>query len=480
MLKESEIAPVAPREADMSTIQKVVAADMCIGCGACAFARPSAYAMKFDEYGRWVAEVSPSATAADLALGSHLCPMGGEGPNEDAIAKDLYPSLPAHHEIGRYGTCGAVAVREGGFRAAGSSGGLTSWLLAELIQSGEVATLVHVKPRLSDAEGPLFEYATSTSIDEVTARAKSRYHSVEMSEVLRCVAAQEGPVAIVGVPCFIKAVRSLCAEHVELRQKVRYCVSLVCGHQKSRRYADLLALQLDVAPDRIKTCDFRHKLPDRPASEYGFEVAAVTDNGSPLLRTAPMDHLIGGNWGQGFLKLTACDFCDDVVGECADISIGDAWLPNFVEDSRGTNVVVVRDARISALIHQAVGDGRLEFVELSADEVASSQRGGFNHRREGLAYRLHFFRSRGWWTPTKRVRPDAGISAQRRRIYRARMIVSRRSHVIMRRLFAAGPFDQLTTAMRALQSEYVAATRLTLFERITRRLRKIVNGVTSR
>ena len=36
----------------------------------------------------------------------------------------------------------------------------------------------------------------------------------------------------------------------------------------------------------------------------------------------------------------ACEFCDDVVGETADMSVGDAWLPGYVSDWRGTSVVV--------------------------------------------------------------------------------------------------------------------------------------------
>jgi coenzyme F420 hydrogenase subunit beta len=477
MLTESDITPVVPVGADLSPIEKVIAADVCIGCGACAFARPSTYQMKFDEYGRWIAQVSSSASAEDLTQGSRLCPMSGEGANEDDIADTLYPDLSRHPEIGRHGICGAIAVREGHFRAEGSSGGLTSWLLATLIQLGEVAAVVHVKPRVAEADGPLFEYATSTRIDQIEARAKSRYHSVEMSEVLRTISAQEGPVAIVGVPCFIKAVRKLCAERPELNRKVRYCVSLVCGHQKSRRYADLLALQLDVGPGEVKACDFRRKLPDRPASEYAFEVQAAGGDEATSMRFAPMDSLIGGNWGQGFLKLSACDFCDDVVGECADISIGDAWLPGYVDDSRGTNIVIVRDAQLSRLIDGAIHDGRLEFSELSADQVAASQRGGFNHRREGLAYRLHFFRARAWWAPAKRVVPNAAIPAQRRRIYTARMMVSRRSHQIFLALFSAGRLDQLTIEMRRLQEAYVAVARTTFLDRVGRRLAKLMKRI---
>ncbi|MGC9322644.1 MAG: Coenzyme F420 hydrogenase/dehydrogenase, beta subunit C-terminal domain, partial [Kosmotogaceae bacterium] len=58
----------------------------------------------------------------------------------------------------------------------------------------------------------------------------------------------------------------------------------------------------------------------------------------------------GYNWGYGFFKYKACDYCDDVVSETADVSVGDAWLPEYVNDSGGTNVVIVRNPVIKKII----------------------------------------------------------------------------------------------------------------------------------
>ena len=55
----------------------------------------------------------------------------------------------------------------------------------------------------------LFRYRISRTPDELADGAKSRYYPVEMSEVLETIRRVPGRYAVVGVPCFIKAVHLL-------------------------------------------------------------------------------------------------------------------------------------------------------------------------------------------------------------------------------------------------------------------------------
>jgi len=47
-----------------------------------------------------------------------------------------------------------------------------------------------------------------------------------------------------------------------------------------------------------------------------------------------------------------------VFAETADVVLGDAWLPEYVQDSDGTNVVVTRNQDIRQLIVKARTEGR--------------------------------------------------------------------------------------------------------------------------
>ena len=96
-----------------------------------------------------------------------------------------------------------------------------------------------------------------------------------------------------------------------------------------------------------------------------------------------------GDWGAGFFQNPACDACDDVVAETADVSFGDAWVEPYLlrlarhQRRRGPLPVVHAPHRT-----RRRADGRLALEPVDADFVAETQAAGFRHRREGLAYRL--------------------------------------------------------------------------------------------
>ena len=66
---------------------------------------------------------------------------------------------------------------------------------------------------------------------------------------------------------------------------------------------------------------------------------------------------IDGNWAFGAFQPAACNSCDDVFAETADVVFGDAWLPQYTDDWRGTNVVVTRSPEADRILADGVRDG---------------------------------------------------------------------------------------------------------------------------
>jgi hypothetical protein len=130
------------------------------------------------------------------------------------------------------------------------------------------------------------------------------------------------------------------------------------------------------------------------------------------------------------LQNPACNWCDDVVAETADISFGDAWVEPYSSDGRGTNVVIVRTKELLDMIENARADGRLQLEAVGADFVIQTQAAGLRHRREGLAYRLGW-RRRGI-KPVKRVTASARLPLRRKLVYRLRYSIARWSNPLFR------------------------------------------------
>ncbi|MBF6612110.1 MAG: Coenzyme F420 hydrogenase/dehydrogenase, beta subunit C-terminal domain [Chloroflexi bacterium] len=412
------IIPLSPRD--------IVRSGLCIGCGSCvAQAAEPGSQMKLNLYG----QLQPAASAAWLRGRSEsfarTCPFSPAATNETQLAAALYPDAEQSDLlIGRFRTAYVGYVAEEPFREDGSSGGMVTWAATELLRKGLVDGVAHVvasnNPR---SDGKFFRYRISRTEEEVRAGAKSRYYPVELSEVIRTIRAVAGRYAVVGIPCFIKAVHLLRQEDPVIHERVAFTLGLFCGHMKSARLIESFAWQMGVSVGDIQRVDYRLKDPSRPASWYTAHFT-LRDG-----RTVQQEwsRLAEGDWGSGFFQHSACNFCDDVVAETADISFGDAWVEPYSSDGRGTNVVIVRSPVLATLVARAISEGRLTLRPVDEKFVEQTQAAGFRQRREGLAYRLTWHRF--GVQPLKRVRPDAKtLSFRRKLIYRMRSTISAWSH----------------------------------------------------
>ncbi|MGH9879605.1 MAG: Coenzyme F420 hydrogenase/dehydrogenase, beta subunit C-terminal domain, partial [Nitrososphaerales archaeon] len=348
----------------------VVKNDYCIGCGACAAVENSPIKIKLDEFGRYRPFIVPDSHGMDINVMA-VCPFSDQSRNEDQLASSMFARDGVYDgNLGYVAATYAGYVKEGDYRTNGSSGGIGSWILAELLQKGLVDRVIHVHPKIpSINDTTLFHYSISSTADEVGKGSRSHYYPVEMSGILKYVRETPGAYALVGIPCFLKAVRLLMLQDPIIGQRIKYCIGLVCGYLPSTKFADLFAWQAGIHPNDLIQINFRKKDPDRPANRYSVEI-----NGT---KTVPFGSTFGSNWGNGFFKHKACDYCDDVVSETADITIGDAWLPKYVGDSQGTNIVIVRNPDMHAVITQARQEGRLHLEHLTPAEVIESQAPAF-------------------------------------------------------------------------------------------------------
>lgn len=423
----------AARDRRLVSPRDVVRSGLCIGCGSCA-AQAQGVRMAFDGDGHlkphgagpWWREATPAFSAT--------CPFSPQAADETQLARELFADAPAADpKLGRLRSAWVGAVAEDGFRSGGSSGGMVSWVAAELLRRGLVDGVAHVAAAEDPAaEGRFFRYRISRTEQEVRAGAKSRYYPVELADVLAQIRAMPGRYAVVGVPCFVKAVRLLQRHDPVIRERVAFTLGLFCGHMKSARLVESFAHQMGVPLRDVQAVDFRLKDPRRPANWYTAHLQ-LRDG-----RSVQRDwfHLAEGDWGSGFFMNSACNFCDDVVAETADISFGDAWLEPYSSDGRGTNVVVVRSKAVEQLVLSGIGAGRLALERVDAGFVRRTQAAGLRQRRQGLAYRLTW--ARGGIAPRKRVAPDAALPMQRKLLYRIRAGISTWSQRLFRLGAATG------------------------------------------
>jgi coenzyme F420-reducing hydrogenase beta subunit len=409
---------IAPRD--------ITASGLCIGCGSCvAKAARDDVRMKLDSYGQMKPDAPRTWLRNRDAEFAQICPFSPLARDEDELASEYFPRAKVRDKsVGHFEAAFVGHVEECEYRLNGSSGGMVTWVAAQLLRQGLVDAVAHVKERdEAQNEGRLFNYSVSRNLHELQAGAKSRYYPVELSEVLRSIRETPGRYAIVGIPCFIKAVRLACADDPILNERITFTLGLFCGHMKSARMAESFAWQMGEDIRRVKSLDYRMKIPSRPANWYRAQL--TLENGET--RAKDWWHLVDGDWGAGFFQHSACNFCDDVVAETADIAFGDAWVEPYSSDGRGTNVVIVRSKALLEVIHAGIDQKSIVLSDVNSDFVVATQAAGLRQRREGLSYRLSW--PHAGIRPRKRVGAGRdGLSRQRMAIYVLRFWISVCSH----------------------------------------------------
>lgn len=439
----------------MDPLRSVTQNGYCSGCGACACMPNSPISIAMSNTGQYIAQVPKSLSPEDERTIARVCPFSDVSLNEDQIAGGLYADgCKYDRSIGYYRAIYTGHVNSGTYRMSGSSGGITSWLLAELLKLREIDAVLHVvSVPPSDNNKLLFRYGLSADERAIRNNAKSRYYPIEFSQVIKKVLETSGRYAFVGLPCFVRAIRLLQEQLPVLKERIVFVLSLFCGHLKSTGFAKAFAWQMGIQPDGLMHIDFRTKLENESASSYAVTAIGVV-GGKLVERTLPTALLYGNDWGIGLFKYKACDYCDDIVGETADISMGDAWLSEYTSDWRGANIVVSRHPRIDNILTIAASQSQLALTAARPDDVVRSQLGNYRHRREFLGYRLAQARSSGKWHPPKRFGDRTTFPHFVRRQQDLRMQIAKESHRAFKAALDQGNFDLLRADLDPLFSEY--------------------------
>lgn len=378
-------------------IELVVENDLCIGCGVCISQCPNqALKMTWNSYGFLIPEVKDSCDSNGDCL--QVCPFNpfpkDEIKTENEVANIfLSNAKKSHQKIGKFENIYAGYSEE--FRLNSSSGGLGTYISTKLLENNIVDYVFSIKP--SSESGSFYQYSISSTKSEILSASKTRYFPVTLSTVFSELDKLDGKVAIVGVGCFIKSIRLAQYKNPKLKDKIPFLVGIICGGEKSKFFTEFLASKIDISKEDIRNPEFRKKDFNSTATDYSFSCYNQIDEEKSIKMKS-----VGDMWGTGLFKANACDFCDDVTTELADISLGDAWLEPFYKDGKGTNVIVTRSILAENLLKEGMNSRELVLEKLPLDVFLASQQGSYNHRHLGLPNRIKIAKKNGQLVPPKR------------------------------------------------------------------------------
>lgn len=405
---------------------------------------------RLDEYGQYTPDYSDSNgdKTTKILLNSD------ESRNEDEIAKTVFDKIPSinyNDKLGYYLGLYVGHVSEGSYRKNGSSGGMVTWVATQLLAQKEIDGFIHVKK--SKKAGLLFEYGISRTPSEIQNGAKSRYYPAQLAEVLKEVKKTPGKYAAVGIPEIITELRLLAENDKIISERIKYYFGLVCGHQKTTKYAEAIAWEYGIKPGDLEDIDFRVKRRKGPAGLYDMRITGKPNGERVSYRVGNLEPFVA-RWAHGFFKARFSDFTDNSFNEVADITFGDAWLEEYESDPKGTNIVITRNKKLDDILEAGAKQGDLDLNKVNEETILRSQSGLIHHTRDELPYRLYKEKEKTGWAPKKRVEPSNTLDIRRKQVQDIREEIAEKSHEVYRKAVELDDFEYFKDKMKPLVDEY--------------------------
>lgn len=371
-------------------IESIVKNNLCTGCGACISEDINKQAkMIWDKSGFLIPKLGPNSTQEKMII---VCPFATQQKNEDELGAVFFKDRAENYnsKLGYYTNLYAGYAKQ--FRETSSSGGIATYVFKKLLEEKIVDHLFIVKEKNGE-----YSYQFFSDFQNITKISKTRYVPVTMAELFEKISTIDGRVAVSGVACFVKAVRLKQYYYPELKDKIPFVVGIICGGLKSKYYTDFLAQSAGCFSE-YKHAEYRVKNKDSSALNYKFSCIEKNNNKIHMVEMKTL----GDMWGTGLFKSNACDFCDDVVTELADISLGDAWIDPYDKSGLGNSIIITRSLLADKIIKSGLDESDLALDKLQENKVLQSQQGSFNHRHNGLKARMKLAHINGKLFPKKR------------------------------------------------------------------------------
>jgi coenzyme F420 hydrogenase subunit beta len=377
-----------------TSIQQVVDAKLCSGCGACAYMQPSQIRMVDvrDEGLRPDVERGPMGSQVDTREAIKACPgielEHRDFSDDESVLRDM---------VDAWGPI--ISMWEGGatdeaIRFAGSSGGAASALAVYALEQLDFRLVLHVG---ADVDAPYTnKTVASRTREEILSRTGSRYAPASPCELLNLIEDADGPCLFIGKPCDVAAAQKARRHRPKLDRNLALTVAFFCAGTPSTSGTLALLKSLGVS-DTDDLSSVRYRGNGWP----GDFVAKTRGTGDTYQCSYDQ------SWGDVLSSHVQwrCKLCIDHTGEFADISVGDPWYRSIQDGEIGSSLIVARTRKGQQHVQAAIAANALEASLVDPELLPKSQPNLLRTRGEVWG-RMLGARLSGSFTPTYRRLPS--------------------------------------------------------------------------
>ena len=364
------------------TIVQVVKDGLCTGCGTCiALCPEEAIKLTINEKkGIYVPELNEEK-CNNCGFCYEVCP--GHEVDFKQLNLEIFGKESEDVLIGNYLNCYIGHSTDYDIRYNSASGGLITQLLIFALKEGIIDGALVTRMKKDNPLEP--EPFIARTREEIIEASKSKYCPVPANVALKeILESKEGEkFAVVGLPCHINGIRKAEGINKRLKEKIYLHIGIFCGHAPNFLGTEFLLNKLGIKKEDVKNLSYR-------GEGWPGSMKVSLESGELLLL---LPDYWGGLFGLNFFTPVRCLLCSDGICELADISFGDAWLPELSDDKIGKSIIVSKNEIGEKLLQAMKLKNKIELNETSAKKVIRSQAGMLYFKKKNLNARSKLFKA---------------------------------------------------------------------------------------
>lgn len=371
----------------LDTVAEVVRSGLCTGCGTCAGVCPTEAIFMRISNGLFLPEVKEDkCTRCRICL--KCCP--GYSVDFEKLNFGIFGKQPKDRLLGNYLRCYIGHANDSDVRHQASSGGIASKLLIFALERGMIdgALVVGMKKDRPLEPHPFI----ARTREEILSASKSKYCPVSMNEALHQILKEDGRFALVGLPCHIHGIRKAERHYKILQKRVVFRFGLFCSRTANFFGTEFLLEKMGIRKKHVIELNYRGQgwpgsMSVRLLDGSSFSMPCVGWNAYwPIFSSFLFTPL-------------RCIMCPDHTNELADVSLGDAWLPELKHERLGESVIVTRTKAAENLLALMSSEGAVSLRPIQPEKVKKSQAEPLKFKKDDFGTRLTILKSMRKETP---------------------------------------------------------------------------------
>lgn len=266
--------------------------------------------------------------------------------------------------IGEHIGCKKGYAMDDSIRANAASGGMVTALLCNMLKHGDIDGAWVTKTAFENGELTYKTYVATTE-EEIRDASSSVYMNIPILKHIDVIKNFDGKVAVIMVPCMIRALTAMLEKDAELKEKVVLKIGLYCSGTHSTKATTLSMEKSGIKSENAKRLYYRR------GHWRGISSVIYNDNTEKQFSYAKT---ICAYKNAYFFEKGSCMYCQDHFAKSSDISFGDVWLKEMKKENIKHTSCVIRSQKAYDILNRAVAEGDIHATHISSRDIVRSQK----------------------------------------------------------------------------------------------------------